>query len=159
MERIPSFTIDHTKLNEGLYVSRTDHFGDEFFTTFDLRMKKPNTNDVLSTGSAHAIEHLGATYLRNDEIYKDKTVYFGPMGCRTGFYAIFHGSYSSEQIADLIRELFRFIVDFDDTIPGASEVECGNYRDMDLKKAKEEAQNYLDILEHLDETNTIYPNK
>ncbi len=157
MERITSFTIDHTKLNEGLYVSRTDRFGDEIFTTFDLRMKRPNTNDVLSTGTSHAIEHLGATYLRNDVNYKEKIVYFGPMGCRTGFYAIFHGAYSSEQIADLIRELFRFIVNFEGAIPGASEVECGNCRDMDLKTAKKEAQNYLDVLEHLNESNTLYP--
>ncbi len=157
MQKITSFTIDHTRLNEGLYVSRTDSFGNETVTTLDIRMKKPNTNDVLSTTSAHTIEHLGATYLRNDAAWKDRTVYFGPMGCRTGFYAIFHGALRSADVLDVIKGLFAFILDYEGEVPGASPVECGNYRDLCLDEAKKDAAAYAEILNRIDEGRLNYP--
>ncbi len=157
MQKITSFTIDHTKLQEGLYVSRTDQFGSETVTTFDIRMKKPNTDDVLSTTSAHTIEHLGATYLRNDAIWKDQTVYFGPMGCRTGFYAVFHGDFSSNDALKVIKNLFSFILTYEGDVPGASEKECGNYRDLSLAEAKKDAAAYAEILNKMDESRLNYP--
>jgi S-ribosylhomocysteine lyase len=160
MEKITSFTIDHKKLNPGLYVSRIDRFGTEPVTTFDIRLKKPNTGDVLSTAAAHAIEHLGATFLRNDAEFKDRVVYFGPMGCRTGFYALLHGEYKPMDIAKLMQNMFRFIAEYEGEIPGASEVECGNYRDMDLKMAKQEAKHYYEnTLMNLSSENTVYPSQ
>ena len=157
MEKITSFTIDHTKLIEGLYVSRVDRFGGETITTFDLRMKKPNTGDVLTTTSAHTIEHLGATYLRNHKEFGAKTVYFGPMGCRTGFYAVLHGNYSSLDVAELMRGMFTFIVEYEGAVPGASAVECGNFRDLSLEEAKKDAAPYLAVLKSLTAENTVYP--
>lgn len=157
MDKITSFTVDHTKLKEGLYVSRTDRFGSETVTTFDIRMKKPNMNDVLSTTSAHTIEHLGATYLRNDDFWKEHTVYFGPMGCRTGFYAVFHGELDSKDVLEVIRKMFAFILDYEGDVPGASEKECGNYRDLSLAAAKTDAKAYAGILNHLDESRMAYP--
>lgn len=157
MQKITSFTIDHTKLNEGLYVSRTDLFGTETVTTFDIRMKKPNTDDVLSTTSAHTIEHLGATFLRNDPLWKDRTIYFGPMGCRTGFYAVFHGKFSSHDALDVIKKLFAFIIEYKGGVPGASAIECGNYRDLSLAEAKKDAAAYAAILNEMDESRLNYP--
>ncbi|MBO7700190.1 MAG: S-ribosylhomocysteine lyase, partial [Eubacteriaceae bacterium] len=129
MERIASFNVDHVRLLPGLYVSRRDSFRDAVVTTFDIRMKKPNAGDYLTTTEAHTIEHLGATFLRNDPRTSESTVYFGPMGCRTGFYAVFFGDLESDDVSDIITEMFEFIASYQGTIPGQSEMECGNYRD------------------------------
>ena len=112
MEKIASFTIDHIKLKPGVYVSRKDHVGDSIITTFDLRMTSPNDEPVMNTAEVHTIEHLGATFLRNHEQWKDKTVYFGPMGCRTGFYLLLAGDYTSRDIVPLVTEMYEFIRDF-----------------------------------------------
>ncbi len=157
MEKITSFTINHNKLVEGLYISRVDLFGSEYITTFDLRMKRPNTNDILSTTSAHTIEHLGATFLRNNPQIKDRTVYFGPMGCRTGFYALFHGKYMPVDVAELFRDMFAYIKDFQGSVPGASATECGNYRDLDMETVREDAEKYYEVLCNLSDNNTNYP--
>ena len=141
MKKISSFQIDHTRLLEGLYVSRTDVFGKETFTTFDLRFVRPNSDDILSTKAVHAIEHLAASYFRNH-----KTVYFGPMGCRTGFYLIVHGKLSSLDILSYVEDMLKFIIDFEGVIPGQSEKECGNYKDMSLREAKTASKKYLALL-------------
>ena len=143
MEKIASFTVDHNKLDRGIYTSRVD--GDCY--TFDLRMKKPNTGDVLATDAMHAIEHIGATWLRSSR-FKDQIIYFGPMGCRTGFYLLTRGLTPAEAL-ELTVESFRFMAGFEGAVPGASEVECGNYRDMDLPAAKAEAAAMLPVLEAL----------
>lgn len=157
MEPIASFTIDHNKLQEGLYISRIDYFGEQPITTFDLRMKRPNTDDILSTTSAHTIEHLGATYLRNNPETKNSIVYFGPMGCRTGFYALLHGAYTAMQAAELFRNMFAFMKDYQGIIPGASAVECGNYRDLSMESCRKDVEQYYQILSNLNEENTQYP--
>ncbi len=157
MNKIPSFTVNHLELLAGIYVSRVDQVGSEVITTFDLRMKKPNLEPVINTGEIHAIEHIGATFLRNHEEYDGKTIYFGPMGCRTGFYLILAGSYESVDIVPLVRELFEFISKFEEEIPGASERDCGNYRDMNLPMARYEAKKYLDELEHITNDQLNYP--
>ena len=136
MEKIASFTIDHIKLKPGIYVSRKDHVGDSVITTFDLRMTSPNDEPVMNTAEVHTIEHLGATFLRNHEEWKDKTVYFGPMGCRTGFYVIFAGDLESEDIIDVLREAADFVLDYEGEIPGYSPRDCGNYLDNNLTLAK-----------------------
>ncbi len=141
MEKIASFTVDHEKLERGIYTSRVD--GDCY--TFDLRMKKPNTGDVLETDALHAIEHIGATYLRNSA-YKDQIIYFGPMGCRTGFYLITR-NLTGQTLVDLVIDTYRYIAAFEGPIPGASAKECGNYRDLSLAGAKEQAQQYLQAIE------------
>ena len=148
MEKIASFTINHLKLLPGVYVSRKDAVGSETLTTFDLRMTAPNREPVMNTAEVHTIEHLGATFLRNHEEWKDKTVYFGPMGCRTGFYLLTRGL-TPAQALELTVESFRFMAAFEGAVPGASEVECGNYRDMDLPAAKAEAAAMLPVLEAL----------
>ena len=135
-------------LEPGIYVSRKDNIGKEVVTTFDLRMTRPNFEPVMNTAEVHTIEHLGATFLRNHEEYKDKTVYFGPMGCRTGFYLILAGDYKSQDIVPLIREMYEFIRDFEGEVPGACAKDCGNYLDMNLNMAKYLADKYLN--------NTIY---
>ena len=135
MEKIASFTIDHIKLQPGVYVSRKDHIGAEVITTFDLRMTSPNEEPVMNTAEVHTIEHLGATFLRNHPEYKDKTVYFGPMGCRTGFYLLLAGDLSSKDIVPLMVEMFEFIRDYKGEVPGASPKDCGNYLDMNLGMA------------------------
>ena len=135
MEKIASFTIDHIKLQPGVYVSRKDHIGAEVITTFDLRMTSPNEEPVMNTAEVHTIEHLGATFLRNHPEYKDKTVYFGPMGCRTGFYFLQRGMSHSDAIA-LVRRALDFVIGFSGEIPGCSAVECGNYQEHDLDAAK-----------------------
>ena len=144
MEKIASFTIDHIKLQPGVYVSRKDHIGDEVITTFDLRMTSPNEEPVMNTAEMHTIEHLAATFLRNHKEYGTKTVYFGPMGCRTGFYLLLAGDYESRDIVDLMVEMFTFIRDFKGEVPGASAKDCGNYLDMNLGMAKYLADKYLD---------------
>ncbi len=146
MDRIESFQVDHLKLLPGVYVSRRDFVADNAVTTFDLRMKRPNFEPVMDTAPIHAIEHLGATFLRNNVLWKDKIIYFGPMGCRTGFYLIVAGDYRSEDILPLVTEMYDFIKNYSGEIPGASARECGNYLDLNLNMAKYEAERYLDVL-------------
>lgn len=144
MEKIASFTIDHIRLKPGLYVSRVDSFGGAEITTFDIRMTSPNDEPVMNTATVHAIEHLGATFLRNHREYADKTVYFGPMGCRTGFYMLLAGRHSPEEVLPLVKELFRFICDWNDAVPGASAKDCGNYLDMNLPMARWHSRRFLE---------------
>ena len=157
MEKIASFTVDHIKLLPGLYVSRKDKVGAETVTTFDLRLTKPNEEPVLNTAEVHTIEHLGATYLRNEPTWKDKVLYFGPMGCRTGFYLLLAGDYSSRDVLPLVTECFRFIRDYRDAVPGASPKDCGNYLDMNLPMANYWGAKYVGVLENADETRMNYP--
>ncbi|MCI9075834.1 MAG: S-ribosylhomocysteine lyase [Dorea sp.] len=158
MEKITSFTIDHIKLVPGVYVSRTDYVEGNPVTTFDLRMTNPNEEPVMNTAEVHTIEHLAATFLRNHAEYRDKTIYFGPMGCRTGFYLLLAGKYESKDIVPLIKELFAFIRDFEGEVPGASAKDCGNYLDMNLPMAKYLAGKYLSqVLEDISEAQLIYP--
>lgn len=158
MEKITSFTIDHIKLQPGVYVSRKDKVGAETLTTFDLRMTSPNEEPVMNTAEVHTIEHLGATFLRNHPHYKEKTVYFGPMGCRTGFYLILAGDYESRDIVPLMKEMYEFIRDYKDEVPGASPKDCGNYLDMNLSMANYLAARYLDnVLYGIDDSRLIYP--
>lgn len=159
MKQIASFTIDHLKLLPGLYVSRKDKIGKETLTTFDIRMARPNFEPVMNTAEVHTIEHLAATFLRNHKEYAEKTVYFGPMGCRTGFYAIFAGDLSSRDILPVITEMFTFIRDFEGSVPGGSAMECGNHLDMNLPMAKYFARKYLtDVLSNIDDSRMNYPN-
>lgn len=158
MEKITSFTIDHNKLQPGVYVSRKDNVGSEVITTFDLRMTSPNEEPVMNTAEVHTIEHLGATFLRNHPQYKDRTIYFGPMGCRTGFYLLLAGDLSSADIVPLMKEMYEFIRDFEGQVPGADPKDCGNYLDMNLGMAKYLAKKYLDeVLYGIDETRLVYP--
>lgn len=144
METIASFTVDHMRLLPGVYVSRKDSTGQDIVTTFDIRMTRPNFEPVMNTAEVHTIEHLGATFLRNHEKWADKVVYFGPMGCRTGFYLIVAGNYESDQMIPLLKELFEFIRNYEGVVPGASPEECGNYLDLNLPMAKYLAKRYLD---------------
>ena len=157
VEKIASFTVDHIKLLPGLYVSRKDKVGAETVTTFDLRLTKPNEEPVLNTAEVHTIEHLGATYLRNEPTWKDKVLYFGPMGCRTGFYLLLAGDYSSRDVLPLVTECFRFIRDYRDAVPGASPKDCGNYLDMNLPMANYWGAKYVGVLENADVTRLNYP--
>ena len=158
MEKIASFTVDHIKLQPGIYVSRKDHIGTETVTTFDLRMTSPNEEPVMNTAEVHTIEHLGATFLRNHPVYKERVLYFGPMGCRTGFYLLLSGDCSSEQIVPLITELFEFIRDFEGEVPGAAAKDCGNYLDMNLTMAKFLAKKYVEqVLYGIQEDRLVYP--
>lgn len=158
MEKITSFTIDHIRLQPGIYVSRKDTFQDTVITTFDLRMTSPNEEPVMNTAEVHTIEHLGATFLRNHKDFGDRTIYFGPMGCRTGFYLLLAGDYSSKDIVPLITEMYEFIRDFKDEVPGASPKDCGNYLDMNLPMANFLADRYLkNVLYNIDESRLIYP--
>lgn len=158
MEKIASFTINHLKLLPGIYVSRKDHIGNEVVTTFDLRMTRPNFEPVMNTAEVHTIEHLAATFLRNHKDYGDRIVYFGPMGCRTGFYLILAGDYESADIVPLVREMFEFISSYRDEVPGASARDCGNYLDMNLNMANYLAKKYLEeVINGIDESRLIYP--
>ena len=158
MEKIASFTIDHIKLQPGIYVSRKDKVGAETITTFDLRMTSPNEEPVMNTAEMHTIEHLAATFLRNHADYKEKTVYFGPMGCRTGFYLLLAGDYTSADIVPLMQEMYTFIRDFEGDVPGAAAKDCGNYLDMNLPMAKYLAGKYLDnVLINIGEDRLVYP--
>ena len=158
MEKIASFTIDHLKLVPGVYVSRKDTIGKEVITTFDLRMTSPNDEPVMNTAEVHTIEHLAATFLRNHPVYGDKTIYFGPMGCRTGFYLLLAGDLTSKEIVPLMIEMFEFIRDFKDEVPGASPKDCGNYLDMNLPMANYLAKRYLDnVLYNIDDSSLVYP--
>ncbi|HKM35726.1 MAG TPA: S-ribosylhomocysteine lyase [Lachnospiraceae bacterium] len=158
MDKIASFTIDHIKLQPGIYVSRKDKVGAETITTFDLRMTSPNEEPVMNTAEVHTIEHLAATFLRNHSDYKQKIIYFGPMGCRTGFYLLLSGDYESKNIVPLMIEMFEFIRDFQGDIPGASPKDCGNYLDMNLAMAKYLADRYLkQVLYEINDSRLIYP--
>ena len=157
MEKITSFTIDHIKLQPGLYVSRKDNMGDTVVTTFDLRLTSPNEEPVLNTAEIHTIEHLAATYLRNDPQWKDKVLYFGPMGCRTGFYLLLAGDLESEQIVPLVKNCFEFVRDYQGEIPGASAKDCGNYLDLNLPMANYWGRKYAALLENIDRTRLVYP--
>ena len=158
MQKITSFTIDHLRLIPGVYVSRKDPVGSETITTFDLRMTSPNDEPVMNTAEMHAIEHLAATFLRNHADFGSKIIYFGPMGCRTGFYLLLAGDYDSKDIVPLMIELFEFIANFYDEVPGASTKDCGNYLDMNLPMARFLAKKYLnEVLLHITEEQLVYP--
>ena len=157
MEKITSFTIDHIKLQPGLYVSRKDKVGAETVTTFDLRLTSPNEEPVMNTAEVHTIEHLAATYLRNEPRWKDRVLYFGPMGCRTGFYLLLAGDYSSQDVLPLVLDCFRFIRDYQGDVPGASPKDCGNYLDMNLNMANFWGRRYAALLEHITPDRLIYP--
>ena len=158
MEKITSFTIDHIRLLPGVYVSRKDSVGDTVVTTFDLRMTAPNREPVMNTAEMHAIEHLAATFLRNHPQFGSKILYFGPMGCRTGFYLLMAGDYESRDILPLMKELFAFIRDYRDEIPGACAKDCGNYLDMNLPMANYLANKYLtEVLENITDERLSYP--
>ena len=158
MQKIPSFTINHLCLQRGIFVSRKDFVGTEVITTFDVRMKAPNREPVLHPNAIHTIEHLAATFLRNHPTWKDKIIYWGPMGCLTGNYLIVKGDLTSENIAPLVRETFQFITNYEGEIPGATARDCGNYLLQDLPMAKWEAQKYLnEVLNCLESENLNYP--
>ena len=158
MEKITSFTINHPVLEPGIYVSRVDNYGGSSITTFDLRMTAPNKEPVMNNAEMHTIEHLGATFLRNDPEWSDKVVYFGPMGCRTGFYMLLAGDLTSRDVVDLVTRMYEFIRDFQDDIPGASARDCGNYLDQNLPMANWLAKRYLDnTLYNITENHLVYP--
>lgn len=158
MEKIASFTVNHLNLLPGVYVSRRDVIGETHLTTFDIRMTRPNYEPVMNTAEIHTIEHLGATFLRNHKVYKDLVIYFGPMGCRTGFYLILAGDYESADVVPLLQEMFIFIRDFEGEVPGAAARDCGNYLDMNLPMAKYLARKYFDeVLENISDDQLIYP--
>ena len=157
MEKITSFTVDHLRLLPGVYVSRKDAVGNETVTTFDLRFCRPNAEPVLNTAEIHTVEHLAATYLRNDPEWKDRVLYFGPMGCRTGFYLLLSGDLFPEQILELLKGCFSFIAEYEGEVPGACAKDCGNYLDMNLPMAKYIAKRYLSVLENITEAQLRYP--
>ena len=158
METRPSVQVDHIKLNRGIYVSRLDKVNGNYLTSFDIRMKLPNREPVINIAELHTMEHLGATFLRNHSIWKDEIIYFGPMGCRTGFYLILKGKLESRDIVDIIKETYKFMSEFEGDIPGATAIECGNYLDQNLPMAKYEAKKYLEeTLNNLEKENLNYP--
>ena len=157
MDKIASFTVNHLDLLTGIYVSRKDHLESDTITTFDLRFTRPNVEPVMDTAAIHALEHLGATFLRNDPEWKDKTIYFGPMGCRTGFYLIMRDAVNYQQTIDLVKAAFAFAADFEGEIPGAKQIECGNYLEHDLPGAKAEAAAYVRVLENVTPDTLTYP--
>ena len=158
MERIASFQVDHIRLNRGIYVSRIDEINGNYLTSFDIRMKLPNREPVINIAELHTMEHLGATFLRNHSVWKEKIVYFGPMGCRTGFYLILKGKLESKDIVELMKELYKFMAEFKGDIPGATAIGCGNYLDQNLPMANYEAKKYLEeTLQNLGEENLNYP--
>ena len=157
MEKITSFTIDHLHLCPGLYVSRKDRAGGETVTTLDLRLTRPNFEPVMNTAEVHTIEHLAATYLRNEPDWKDRVLYFGPMGCRTGFYLLLVGDFTSREVLPLVTDCFRFIRDYREEIPGASPRDCGNFLDMNLSMANYWADRYVQVLETATPDRLRYP--
>ena len=157
MEKITSFTIDHIRLQPGLYVSRKDAVGSETVTTIDLRLTSPNEEPVMNTAEVHTIEHLAATFLRNDPAWKDRVLYFGPMGCRTGFYLLLSGDLSSQDVLPLVTDCFRFIRDYRGEVPGASPRDCGNYLDMNLSMANYWGRRYTALLENITPDRLTYP--
>ena len=157
MKQIASFDVNHLTLLPGIYLSRKDKVGEETITTFDIRMTRPNFEPVMNTAEMHTIEHLAATYLRNDEEFKDRIIYWGPMGCRTGFYLILAGDYESKDIVELMTRMYGFIRDFNEEVPGASAICCGNYLDMNLPMANYLAKKYLEeVLVGIDDSRLIY---
>ncbi len=157
MEKITSFTIDHLRLLPGLYVSRKDAVGEEIVTTFDLRITRPNLEPVMNTAEVHTIEHLGATWLRNAPQWADRVLYFGPMGCRTGFYLLLKGDLESRDVLEMVTECFRFIADYQGDVPGACAKDCGNYLDMNLSMANYYGRKYAAILENITPEQLTYP--
>ena len=158
MEKIASFTVNHLTLLPGIYVSRKDTVGSETITTFDLRMTRPNFEPVMNTAEVHTLEHLGATFLRNHKEYKDRVIYFGPMGCRTGFYLVLAGDYTSRDVVPLVTEMYAFMKGFEGEVPGAAARDCGNYLDMNLNMAKYAARRYYDeVLTDISEERLVYP--
>lgn len=158
MKPIASFTINHLTLLPGVYVSRKDTVGDTVVTTFDIRITRPNAEPVMNTAEVHTIEHLGATFLRNHKEFGSRIVYFGPMGCRTGFYLLLAGDFESADIIPLLRELFVFIRDYKDEVPGASAIACGNYLDMNLPMANYYGARFLqEVLDNITEERMKYP--
>ncbi|MDD6855460.1 MAG: S-ribosylhomocysteine lyase [Oscillospiraceae bacterium] len=157
MEKITSFTIDHIRLQPGLYVSRKDRVGSETVTTFDLRLTKPNEEPVMNTAEVHTIEHLAATFLRNEPSWKDRVLYFGPMGCRTGFYLLLAGDLTAPEVLPLVTDCFRFVRDYRGEVPGASAKDCGNYLDMNLPMANYWGKRYVSLLEHITADRLTYP--
>lgn len=163
MEKIESFRVNHELLKRGIYVSRKDYdncTNKVIATTFDIRIKEPNREPVINIAELHTIEHLGATFLRNNPVYKKETIYFGPMGCRTGFYVIFKGDLNSSDIVTIMQEMFKFIAEYEGQIPGADAKSCGNYLDQNLTMAKYEARKYYnEVLLNIKEENSIYPDQ
>ena len=160
MKKIPSFTINHNTLLRGIYVSRKDSVGGDTVTTFDIRMKEPNREPALHPGALHTIEHLAATYLRNDAEWKDRIVYWGPMGCLTGNYLLMRGDLEPRDIVDLMRRTFRFVADFEGEIPGAEPQDCGNWLFHDLPMARWESRKYCEeVLDVITDANMVYPQK
>lgn len=159
MKKIPSFTIDHNQLLPGIYVSRKDNVGNDVVTTFDIRMKAPNREPALHPGALHTIEHLAATYLRNNEEWQDRIVYWGPMGCLTGNYLLMKGNMKSEEIVKLMIETFEFVANYDGVVPGTEPQDCGNYLLHDLPMARYEAKQYLKVLKNIKPENLNYPEK
>lgn len=158
MQKITSFTINHLKLLPGIYVSRKDYLDNQTITTFDIRITRPNFEPVMNTAEVHTIEHLAATFLRNHHEFGSKTIYFGPMGCRTGFYLLLSGDYSSKDIVPLVKELFEFIRNYRGEVPGAAAKDCGNYLDMNLNMANYIADRFLkEVVENIDDSRLIYP--
>lgn len=158
MEKIPSFTINHNLLLRGIYVSRKDNIGGDTVTTFDIRMKEPNREPALHPGALHTIEHLAATYLRNDPEWKDNIVYWGPMGCLTGNYLLMKGDLQPSDIVELMKRTFRFVAEFEGEVPGAAPKDCGNHLLHDLPMARLEARRYLEeVLERITDDNMVYP--
>ena len=158
MKKIPSFTIDHIRLERGIYVSRQDNVGGEVVTTFDVRMKEPNREPVLSPSAIHTIEHLAATFLRNHPVWADRIIYWGPMGCLTGNYLIVKGDLTSVDILPLVKETFAFVASYEGEVPGATARDCGNYLLMNLPEARWETRKYLtEVLENISEKNLNYP--
>ena len=158
MKKIASFTVNHLDLLPGIYVSRKDHVGDNVITTFDLRVTRPNVEPPMDTAGIHTVEHIFATFLRNNKEWADKTIYFGPMGCRTGFYMVLAGDYDSKDVVELVTRMFIFMKDFEGDVPGACAKDCGNYLDMNLNMAKYVCDKYYnEVLKDIDETRLVYP--
>jgi S-ribosylhomocysteine lyase len=158
MQKITSFQVDHLRLKPGVFVSRRDKYGDTVLTTFDLRFKEPNKEPVIDQPALHTIEHLGATFLRSHKDWSPKVVYFGPMGCRTGFYMILEGDYKSDDVLPLLIEMYDWVAGFEGSIPGASPAECGNWREQNIDMAKWECKRHADILRNPSRGNLEYPN-
>jgi S-ribosylhomocysteine lyase len=158
MDKIPSFLVDHNHLLRGVYVSRVDEVGGDYVTTYDIRMKEPNREPVLDIPALHTIEHLGATFLRNDDAWKDDVIYFGPMGCRTGFYLLLKGRRESAEILDLVNGLYEFMAEYDEEVPGVAARDCGNYLSHDLAMCRWESRKFHDeVLSGIGEANLKYP--
>lgn len=156
MEKIPSFTVNHLVLDPGIYVSRTDHVGDRSLTTYDLRMTAPNREPVMNTAEVHTIEHLGATFLRNHPGHREDVIYFGPMGCRTGFYLILKDGSAPEEVLALVKDMYAFISTYEGEIPGAAARDCGNWLDQNLPMARYYAQRYFAVLNALKDCSFTY---